>query len=53
MITYISTVKDLNTFIMSVGTISPDKIISHLEAKKVIVSPIIAKLITDKAINQI
>ena len=48
MMTTISTVKELNAFIMSVGSVSPDKIISHLADKKLIVSVEMAKLILKK-----
>lgn len=48
MLNSIQTVSDLNKFIMSVGQVSPDKIISHLADKKLIVSFEMAKLITSK-----
>ena len=51
MITHISTVKDLNALIMSVGQVDPDKIISHLIDKKLIVSNEIMKLITNPSLH--
>ena len=48
MMTTISTVKELNAFIMSVGSVAPDKIIAHLADKKVIISNEMARLIFNR-----
>ena len=45
----IQTAKELNAFIASVGTIAPTDIVALLAARKVIVSPTIARLLKDKA----
>ena len=49
MLTAINTVKDLNMFVMLTGISDPDKIISHLADKKLIVSNEMMKLITTQA----
>ena len=45
----IETQKQLHDFISMFGLVDSDKIITLLADKKVIVSPVIAKLIQDKA----
>lgn len=49
----IQTAKELNAFIASVGTIAPTDIVALLAARKVIVSPTIARLLKDKAAQSI
>ena len=50
MLNTIQTVADLNKFVALFGSLQPDDIIDKLADKKLIVSPVIAKLITDKII---
>lgn len=48
MITQIQTVADLNAFVMIAGISDPDKIISHLADKKLIISSEMARLILNR-----